>query len=102
MSISEGFSKSGADLKVRAPVEEFILNLETSAPPIKDQVTVSVAENVWTVVEFSLIDLELEEEPAPPEGPVIVGAISSRFETFTVKFWSEVLPAPSVALTFTS
>ena len=74
---SEGFSKSGADLKVSAPVEEFILNLEASAPPFKDQVTVSFAENVWTVVEFSLIDLELEDAPALPVGPVIFGRVES-------------------------
>ena len=48
------------------------------------------------------MDLELEEEPAPPEGPVIIGAMSSTFAIFTVRVWSAVLPPPSVALTLTS
>ena len=100
--VSVGFSKSGADLKVSAPVEESILNLEASAPPFKDQVTVLSAENVWIEDEFSLIDLELEFAPEPPEGPVIFGAFSSTSEIFTVRFWSEVFPAESVALIFTS
>ena len=64
--------------------------------------TVSSAENVWTAVEFSFIDLELVEEPFPPEGPVILGPTSSKFATLTVRVWSEALPAESVALTFTS
>ena len=41
---SIGFSKSGADLKVKAPVDESILNFEASAPPFRDQVTVLLAE----------------------------------------------------------
>ena len=77
------------------------MNLEASAPPFNDQVTVLLAEKVWTVVEFSLIDLELVEEPDPPDGPVMVTSLSS-FSIFTVRVWSEVLPAESVALTFTS
>ena len=48
------------------------------------------------------MDLELEEEPAPPEGPLIFGAFSSTSEIFTIRFWSEVFPAESVALIFTS
>ena len=88
-------------MNVRAPVEEFILNLEASAPPFKDQVTALLAENVWTLGEFSLIDLELVEEPDPPDGPVMVTSLSS-FCIFTERVWSEVLPAESVALTFTS
>ena len=33
-------------MKLRAPVEKSILNLDASAPPFKDQVTDSFAENV--------------------------------------------------------
>ena len=88
-------------MKVSAPLES-ILNLEASAPPFKDQVTFSLAENVWTEVVPSLIDLELELAPAPPEGPEILAEVSSISVTFTVMVWSEVLPAESVALTLTS
>ena len=88
-------------MKVSAPLES-ILNLEASAPPFKDQVTFSFAENVWTEVVFSLIDLELELAPAPPEGPVIWAEVSSISVTFTVMVWSDVVPEESVALTFTS
>ena len=59
---SEGFSKSGALLKLKAPVELLMLNLEASSPPFNDQVTVSFAAKVWTVVWFSLIDKGKENE----------------------------------------
>ena len=52
-------------------------NLEASAPPLRDQVTDSLAVKVWTEVVFSLMDLLLLESPALPEGPVIDGEISS-------------------------
>ena len=42
--VSEGFSKSGVDLKANKPEEELILNLDASAPPFIDQVTVLSAE----------------------------------------------------------
>ena len=71
--LSVGFSKSGVDLKVRAPVEEFISNLEASTPPFNDQVTDSSALKVWTVVDPSSIDLVLDEFPAEPLGPVMTG-----------------------------
>ena len=37
----------------------------------RDQVTVSVAVKVWTVDEFSLMDLVLVESPPIHDGPVI-------------------------------
>ena len=65
-------------------MEEFILNLEASAPPFKDQLIVwfskespGVAANLNIDVLFSSVEIELVEEPAPPEGPVIIG-----FEVF--------------------
>ena len=60
---SEGFSKSGAVLKLKAPEELLILNLEASAPPFNDQVTVSLASKVLTAVAFSLIDTVLVDAP---------------------------------------
>ena len=51
---------------------------------------------------FSAIDAELFSAPAPPEGPVINGAVSSTSVTVTVSVWSEVLPVVSVALTTTT
>ena len=71
--LSVGFSKSGVDLKVRAPVEEFISNLDASAPPFNDQVTDSSALKIWTALVPSSIDFELVEFPAEPLGPVITG-----------------------------
>ena len=76
--------------------------MEASAPPLKDQVTDLSADKVKTFIIFSSIDVELELAPEPPEGPVIFGPFSSTSEMSTVRFWSEVLPAESVALTFTS
>jgi len=68
------------DLKLRAPVEGFMLNFAASAPPFKLQVTVSFAENVWTEVNpCSSTDLLLLLSPGLPEGPVIFGASSSTF-----------------------
>ena len=59
---------------MRDPVEEFISNLEASAPPFNDQVTDSSALKIWTeVVVSSSIDLILVEFPAKPLGPVITG-----------------------------
>ena len=52
-------------------------NLEASAPPLRDQVTDSLAVKVWIAVVFSLIDLLLVEAPALPEGPVMDGEIIS-------------------------
>ena len=83
--MSVGVSKSGSDLNVNAPVEEFMLNFEASAPPFKDQVTFSSAEKVWTNFKFSSIDLELDEDPEPPLGPLIFGEISSTSFTLTVR-----------------
>ena len=99
--ISVGFSKSGDDLKVSAPVEESILNLEASAPPFRDQVTFLSALKVWTEFKFSFTDFELIDEPAPPEGPVILApSFMSAIETV---FWRvDLLPASSVATTVIS
>ena len=72
-------------------------NLEASAPPLRDQVTVSLAVKVWIAVVFSLIDLEDDESPALPEGPVMDAEVSSTSLTEIVRVWSEVLPAESVA-----
>ena len=68
---STGFSKSAALIKVKAPVEELILNFATSAPPFNDQVTVSLAVNVWTVVVFSFIDLEKVVLPDSPDSMIL-------------------------------
>ena len=63
--------------KLKAPLE-LILNNAASAPPFKDQVTVSLASKVLTAVPFSLIDTVLVDAPASlPDGPVIVGAVVS-------------------------
>ena len=71
-------------LKVSSPVEEFISNLEASAPPFIDQVTDSSALKVWTAVDPSSIDLALVELPAWPLGPVITGLFPiSIFEVVT-------------------
>ena len=84
--LSEGFSKSGADLKVSAPVEESILNLEASVPPFKDQVAVSVAENVWTVLLFSTIDFVLSPL-ALFDGPITNNSFSTEYiSTFPLIF----------------
>jgi len=71
---SVGVSKSGAELKLRAP-PAVMLNFAASVPVIV-QVTGSLAENVWTAVEFSGIDLALVAAPAAPLGPVMSGAMS--------------------------
>ena len=60
-------------------------NLEASAPPLRDQVTVSLAEKVWIAVVFSLIDFVLVASPALPDGPVMDGEISSTSVTETVR-----------------
>ena len=49
-----------------------IENLEASAQPLRDQVTLPLAVKVWIAVVFSLMDLLLVESPALPDGPVIV------------------------------
>ena len=66
-------------------MELLIENLDASAPPLRDQVTVSLAVKVWIAVVFSLIDLLLVESPALPEGPVMDGSISSISATETVR-----------------
>ena len=70
-SSSVGVSKSGALAKLKAPVEELMVNLDASTPPFNDQVTVSLAVNPWTPVIFSFIDLVLVASPALPDEPVI-------------------------------
>ena len=52
-------------------MEELIANLEASAPPFNDQVTVSLAVNVWTVVVFSFIDLEKVVLPDSPASMIL-------------------------------
>ena len=75
---SVGLSKFGALLKLKAPADELIANLDASAPPFNDQVTVSFASKVLTAVPFSLIDTVLVDAPASlPDGPVIVGDVLS-------------------------
>ena len=63
MSLSEGFSKSGALIKLRVPVAELIVKNPWSFPPLSDQVTVSSALKVKTFVVFSLIDIESVSSP---------------------------------------
>ena len=84
--VSVGFSKSGADLKVSAPVEESILNLEASAPPFKDHVAFSVAENVWTALLFSTIDFVLSPLVLF-DGPITNNSFSTEYiSTFPLLF----------------
>ena len=83
-------------------MEESIENLDASAPPFNDQVTVSSAVNVRTVVWFSLTVLVLVAAPALPVLPWIKGFVSSTLVTETVTVWSEVLLPLSVALTPTT
>ena len=52
-------------------------NFDESAPPLRDQVTVSLALKVWIAVVFSLIDLLLVASPAEPDGPVMDAEVSS-------------------------
>ena len=68
VSMSEGFSKSGADLKTISPVIGSIVNLLESFPLI-DHRTSSSAEYDVTAVVFSGIDIVAT--------PVIVGATVS-------------------------
>ena len=75
--MSRAFSKSGAFLNVRAPVDSSIENLSLSSPPEIDHATVSLAENVPTEVRFSSMEMLLDKSPAPPETPFISGGISS-------------------------
>ena len=65
-------------------MDELIANLEASAPPFNDHVTVSSAVNVWTVVWFSLTVFVLVAAPALPVFPCINGFVSSTFVTVTV------------------
>ena len=51
---------------------------------------------------FSLIDTDEVASPSVPEGPLINGLVSSTLLTETVRVWSEVLLAASVALTTTT
>ena len=71
--------------KVKAPVEELIVNNEASVPPFNDQVTVSSAVKVFTVETFSLIDTDEVASPSVPEGPLINGFVSSTSLTETVR-----------------
>lgn len=75
-SASAGFSKSGADVKVRTPVVGFILNLAASAPPGILYVRVfssrSVEGTVVTAVVFSGIDMAAV---SPPPLEVMTGEI---------------------------
>ena len=68
---SAGFSKSAALFKVKAPVDELIENLDASAPPFNDQVTVSLEVNVCTAVVFSLIDLANVVLPDSPDSMIL-------------------------------
>ena len=68
---SAGLSKSAELFKVRAPVEESIENLDASAPPFNDQVTVSLEENVCTAVVFSFIDLANVVLPDSPDSMIL-------------------------------
>ena len=70
-----------------------------------DQVTLfSFEVNVCKerLLIFSFILLALILAPSPPDGPVIIGAVSSIFEILTVTIWSDLFPAESVPLTITS
>ena len=63
---------------------------------------VSLAVKVCTVKVFSLIDIILLVAPASPEGPVMIGFVSSTSVTVTVTVCSEERSALSVALTVTT
>ena len=52
-------------------MDELIENLAASAPPFKDQVTVSSAVNVCTAVVFSFIDLEKVVLPDSPASMIL-------------------------------
>ena len=94
---SVGFSKSGALLKLNAPVDGLIANLDASAPPFNDQVTDELEVNLWTtseVLKFSLTDLEKVVLPDSPASIIL--------ETVTVTVWLEIFPWLSVALTMTT
>ena len=52
-------------------MDELIENLEASAPPFNDQVTVSSAVNVCTAVVFSFIDLEKVVLPDSPASIIL-------------------------------
>jgi len=97
---SDGDSKSGARMKRSAPVAS-IENFPTSGP-VRLQVTALLAVNVCTAVVFSTIEVALVAAPAPPLGPVMIGAASSVFVTVTVTVWIAKLPAASVARTSTT
>ena len=85
------------------------MNLEASVPPFKDQVTVSLAENVWTVLIFSLISILLKGKFALspwvwiPPGPVIIGSdsLTTSWIFISKRPWVK-FPDLSVALTHTS
>ena len=99
---SVGLSKFGALLKLKAPVEESIENLDTSAPPFNDQVTDSLAVKPWTPETFSCIDFALVAAPALPDDPVIWAGVSSTSRIVIVVVWSTLLLDPSVDLTTTT
>ena len=83
-SESVGVSKSGAEIKDKAPVVSSIANLSLSADSPNDQVTVSSAVKLCTAVVFSTMEASLVISPASPDGPVITGLISSTSVTSTV------------------
>ena len=100
-SESVGFSKSGAEIKDKAPVVSSIANLSLSADSPNDQVTVSFALKEPTTILFSSTEVLLDVSPASPDGPVITGLISSTSVTSTVTVWLDLFPASSVASTTT-
>ena len=70
-----------------------MVNLDASTPPFNDQVTVSLAEKVATVVRFSFTLATLVASPALPDGPVIFAAVVSlEFPASPIKPGSRTLP----------
>ena len=94
--LSVGLSKSGACTKLNAPVDD-IANLDLSAPDGIDQVTVSLAVNVWIAVVFSATDF-VEVSPVEGPGPVITGDTKSTTDAWvTFNVTVEVVEFPSAS-----
>ena len=101
LSVSVGFSKSAAVLKLSTPLFASIANRPASAPPLIEKVGVSpsasLAAIVVTLVWFSIT---LMAAVAPPPSEVIVGA-SLVLSTTMVKLCAP-LNEPSETVSTTS
>ena len=96
-SESWGLSNDWISLKDRTPEFSSILNKAASNPPSILQVTVSSAEKVKIWFAFSGESVDEFMSPGSPEGPEIIGFISSTSSTDTVRPCLELKPASSVA-----